>query len=568
MARIEDVIKNKYKIITELGRGGMSVVYLAMDSNLDKQWAIKEIRKNGSRNHDEMVADRLIEEAHLMKNFDHPAIPRIVDILYEGDTIYEANTIFVIMDYIKGKSLDKVLKESGIQSETDVVEWAKQICDVLSYLHSQNPPIIYRDMKPANVMLKDGNIKIIDFGIARKYTKEKLKSGEKFGTKGYAAPEMEKGYADQRSDIYALGMTMHTLLTGIDPRTEGYEYVPVRQWIPELSEGIEIIIDKCVQPEAENRYQTCAELLYDLQNPEMLTAEYRKKQKRHLTSFIVAAACSVLLLISGIACNLIAGNINANNYEELISVVEATSLEEKINSYKQAIEIYPEDARAYLKILEAYEDENRFGKDENDEFLAIYNAKKELFDDTSVDVAELNYNIGKMYFNYYKEQDGSYSFSNRVQKAYPFFAANYENEELVGDFEHESLSNCYYQICAFYKQYVLSSATVEEASQQDYETLFESIRENIEEVKTASAYDQLILYNGAFMFLYDQRASMVSVSVEKENIMELLDMVYQNAKGLSVQKEQSQKLQQEILDNYDNYKEAIERVYTNAEERS
>ena len=159
MAEIGSVIDGKYEILREIGKGGMSVVYLAMDTHLNKQWAVKEIRKKGNGKNDEVIVNSLLAEANLMKRLDHPALPRIVDIIDNGITIY------VVMDYIEGESLDKVLKEHGAQPEELVVGWAKQLCDALTYLHSQKPPIIYRDMKPANVMLKpEGNVKIIDFG--------------------------------------------------------------------------------------------------------------------------------------------------------------------------------------------------------------------------------------------------------------------------------------------------------------------------------------------------------------------------------------------------------------------
>ena len=562
MAKIGEMIEGKYKVLTEIGHGGMSVVYLAMDKNLNKQWAVKEIRKRGNGKHDEIIVNSLLAEADLMKKLDHPALPRIVDIINTSSTIY------VVMDYIEGESLDKVLKREGVISEELVIGWAKQICDALSYLHSQKPPIIYRDMKPANVMLKpEGNIKIIDFGIAREYKEQNLADTTVLGTKGYAPPEQYSGQTNARSDIFALGMTMHHLLTGNDPRG-GAAYVPVREYRPELSEGIELVIDKCVQPAQENRYQTCGELLYDLENLDKITSGYRWKQKRRLTSFVVATVLSVVFLISGITCNFAAKSINTKDYEELIAIAEATSLDEKIESYKKAIAIYPADTRAYTKLLEAYEYEGKFGIEENKQFLAEYNRNKESLDNTTIEVAELNYNIGKMYFNYYQESDGSYSFSNRVQRAYEFFKANFENVNISTNFEHKNLSDCYYQICYFYNKFVFSSKDVEEASRENYEELFKTIKETIEVVKTENAYDQLILYNGTFMFLYDQRASMVSVNVEQEEVLELMDMVYERAKILSVQKEQSKKLQKEILDNYMSYKEAINRIYTNAEERS
>ncbi len=560
MAEIGTVIDGKYEILTEIGRGGMSVVYLAMDTHLNKQWAVKEIRKKGSGKNDEIIVNSLLAEANMMKRLDHPALPRIVDIIDNSITIY------VVMDYIEGESLDKILNEYGAQSEEMVIGWAKQLCDALSYLHSQKPPIIYRDMKPANIMLKpEGNIKIIDFGIAREYKEQNLADTTVLGTKGYAPPEQYSGQTDGRSDIFALGMTMHHLLTGIDPRT-GEAYAPVRMWNPELSEGIELIIDKCVQPAAENRYQNCQDLLYDLEHPELITKDYKKKQKRKLRVFAASVTLAVICLASGLICNMTADNINSGNYDVLVATSTASSLEDKIENYKTAIAIYPERTEAYLCMLEAYEDEGQFGKEENDEFLALYNANKDLFDSVSDEVAELNYKIGMMYFNYYTDSDGSYSFSTRVQKAYSFITENYEN---AGDtFENKTLSDCYYQICSFYKKYILNSVTVEEASKENYESLLATISNVMDEVQDAGAYDQLSFYNGAFMLLYDQRSSMVQVNVEQSEVMEMLDEIYNAASSLTVQKEQSQKLQEEILDNYATYRKAIERAYTNADERS
>lgn len=308
MAEIGTVIEGKYEILREIGKGGMSVVYLAMDTHLNKQWAVKEIRKRGSGKNDEIVVNSLLAEANLMKRLDHPALPRIVDIIDNGVTI------FVVMDYIEGESLDKILKEYGPQPEEKVIVWAKQLCDALSYLHSQKPPIIYRDMKPANVMLKpEGTIKIIDFGIAREYKEQKMADTTVLGTKGYAPPEQYSGQTDARSDIYALGMTLHHLLTGIDPRS-GEAYAPVRMWNPQLSEGIELIIDKCVQPAAENRYQNCQDLQYDLEHPELITKGYKKKQKRKLHLFVVTASMTVACLIAGIVCNRVANSINNLNF--------------------------------------------------------------------------------------------------------------------------------------------------------------------------------------------------------------------------------------------------------------
>ena len=341
MTEVGTVIDGKYEILKEIGRGGMSIVYLAMDKRLNKQWAVKEIRKKGSGKNDEIVVNSLLAEANMMKKLDHPALPRIVDIIDNGVTIY------IIMDYIEGESLDKILNEYGAQPEELVIGWAKQLCDALGYLHSQKPPIIYRDMKPANVMLKpEGNIKIIDFGIAREYKEQNLADTTVLGTKGYAPPEQYCGQTDARSDIFALGMTMHHLLTGVDPRN-GEPYASVRQWNPELSEGIEIIIDKCVEPAPENRYQTCAELLYDLEHPEPITKGFKKKQRRKLAAFLTCIGLSVVAAITGVLLNLTATNLENQDYDLNV----ASSDPEK---YFSAVNIYPDRVDAYDKLIEYY----------------------------------------------------------------------------------------------------------------------------------------------------------------------------------------------------------------------
>ncbi|MBR6771464.1 MAG: serine/threonine protein kinase [Lachnospiraceae bacterium] len=560
MAKIGTVLAGKYEILKQIGKGGISVVYLAMDKNINKQWAVKEVRKQGESKNDMIPVNSLLAEFDLIKRLDHPALPRIVDIMDERDVIY------VVMDYIEGESLDKILLGYGPQPEEIVIEWAKQICDVLDYLHSQKPPIIYRDMKPANVMLKpEGNVKIIDFGIAREYKEMKLADTTVLGTPGYASPEHRGArQTDARSDIFTLGMTMHHLVTGVDPRPADYMYASVRQWNPDLSEGIERIIDKCTALNHDDRYQNCMELMYDLEHPDELTNSRKREKIRKLRAFQVSTAVSVLLLLSGFGCKAGASYINQNTYEELISITTASSLEDKIDNYKKAINIYPVDTTAYTYMLEAYETEGRFSKAENDEFLALYNAHKEDFNMADAQVAELNYRIGLSYFNYYTNEDGSYSFANRVQKAYPFFETNFRQAQ---DFENKILSDCYYQICSFYKKYILSSVTLNEASRDDYLQLFDNLETTLETISGAGAHDQLAFYNGIFMLLNHQTESMASVEVEKDMVLSLMDRIYEKAKNLSVQKEQSKALQKEIVDNYEDKRADFEITYANIEER-
>lgn len=554
MTEIGTVIDGKYEVLREIGRGGMSVVYLAMDTHLNKQWAVKEIRKKGSGQHDEVVVNSLLAEANLMKKLDHPALPRIVDIIDNGITIY------VVMDYIEGESLDKILNEYGAQPEDKVINWAMQIADALSYLHGQKPPIIYRDMKPANVMLKpEGNVKIIDFGIAREYKEQNLADTTVLGTKGYAPPEQYSGQTDPRSDIFALGMTMHHLLTGIDPRN-GEPYAPVRQWNPELSEGIEIIINRCVEPAAENRYQSCADLIYDLEHPELITRGFKKKQKRRLATFITAAALSVAMLLTGAGCSFAATKVNNSSYDALVSVSGATSLEAKVESYKQAIAIYPYRMEAYIKLLTAYEEEGKFDEAANAEFTALHNGHQSGFDKSSVEYAELNYLAGMMYMNYYTE-NGEPSLGTRVNKAITFFEAN-NDENISPEFKEKSLSDCYYEICSFYKDYILNQR--KDPNQADYVKLFQTIDGELNNIKKEGYYDQLMLYNSVFMLLFDQRGKLASY-IEEIEVLDLFDKTYEEAVSLDVDKKWSQKLQDEMKENYEEYRYKIELAYDAAE---
>lgn len=573
MTEIGAVIDGKYEILKEIGRGGMSIVYLAMDKRLNKQWAVKEIRKKGSGKNDEVVVNSLLAEANLMKRLDHPALPRIVDIIDNGVTIY------VVMDYIEGESLDKILHEYGAQSEEMVIAWAKQLCDALSYLHSQKPPIIYRDMKPANVMLKpEGNIKIIDFGIAREYKEQNLADTTVLGTKGYAPPEQYSGQTDPRSDIFALGMTMHHLLTGVDPRA-GEAYVPVRQWNPELSEGIEVIIDKCVQPASENRYQSCADLLYDLEHPELITQGFKKKQKRKLGAFIAAAVMCVLMLVSGFVCRNLAIMINTNNYESYIAS------DNNIENYKSAIALYPNDPRAYDRILDTFDNdintrsdsdtEKLLLSDELAQFEALYDPTDESKYSNDYDsFAELNYRIGKMCFTYFdRTLSQNENFSARINRAYRYLSQNHSfiQEGLVSSTAGSmQMSECYYQICDFYKKYIFSQ-TADTASAEDFATFFDTLDDLLDAIESnlsATAYDKLELYNNIFMLLYDRRADMVSAGVDQQTVLNLYDRVYSSAENIDA----SQRilwtvLKREMQDNYTNYRTAIERVYTNAEGR-
>jgi len=339
MARMGEIIDGKYEVLREVGRGGMSVVYLAMDKRLNKQWAIKEFRKDKDDVSKQVALKALLDEANLMKKLDHPTLPRIVDIIDNHQTVY------VIMDYIEGESLNKVLDAYGAQPQEAVIEWAKQLSEVLDYLHTQNPPVIYRDMKPANIMLKpDGTVRLIDFGIAREYKEGKDGDTEAIGTRGYAAPEQfgGKGQTDARTDIYSLGVTLYHLVTGKNPAEPPYEIYPIRHWNPSFSSGLEWLIQKCTQLNPSDRYQSCAEVTYVLENLDKFDTEYKKKKKSRFNLFLISLILTIVFTIASIGSFV--GSITAkqNSYDSLI--------EDK--SYISAMAVDSEKPLAYTKLAD------------------------------------------------------------------------------------------------------------------------------------------------------------------------------------------------------------------------
>lgn len=317
-----------YEVRGIIGKGGMSTVYLAEHQRLHTRWAAKVIRKQQAAKFD------FLAESNILKRLQHPMLPRIVDIFESGDQV------LIVEDFVEGVTLEEVLKQRGKVDETTGLQWFRALCDVLGYLHNQQPrPIIYRDLKPSNIMLQpDGSLKLIDFGIAREYKQESSADTTYIGTKGYAAPEQfGRAQTDARTDIYALGVTMYHLLTGKSPYEPPYQFVPARQLAPNLSHGIEYILSKCIQPEPVNRYQSVAELLDDLNN----MYRFDRAWKKYKTAKRVRVALLAVMFI--VSAGLIAGGW-------------ATLGQEKEADYfdllEQAGGLYASDPMAAIPILE------------------------------------------------------------------------------------------------------------------------------------------------------------------------------------------------------------------------
>jgi len=244
------ILAGRYRIQRFLAGGGMGLVYVAQDQRLaDRRCAIKEIFDRFTNPEERARAiEYFHREADTLSQLKHPAIPAIVDRFGEG------NCHYLVMDFIEGTNLEEELaSQHGSLPESRVIEIARELCDVLSYLHSFHPPIIYRDMKPGNVILTpDGRVVLIDFGIARIFTPQG--KATLIGTPGFAPPEQYTGSVDERSDLYSLAATLHYLLTGRDPeKNPPFSFPPVHSLKPEASPFLARAIDKALAYKVEER---------------------------------------------------------------------------------------------------------------------------------------------------------------------------------------------------------------------------------------------------------------------------------------------------------------------------
>lgn len=262
------VLQSRYEINKVLGVGGMGAVYLAQDlrfTGVTRWCAIKEmISSTPDPQARRLAVQSFMREANLLVQLSHSGIPQIYDFFSESVRSY------LVMEYIEGEDLEDVLdKTEGILEEKRVLDWAVQMCDVLIYLHGQKPAIIFRDLKPSNIMLRPNNNKIalIDFGIAKAF--EAGQKGTMIGTEGYSPPEQYKGVAEPRGDIYALGATLHHLLTKRDPRLEPpftFHEEPPHLLNAALSEAADALIMKALEYDMDKRFpsaQTMKEALLD-----------------------------------------------------------------------------------------------------------------------------------------------------------------------------------------------------------------------------------------------------------------------------------------------------------------
>lgn len=251
----QSLLQQRYCIVGQAGRGGMGTVYQATDLRIaQRHVAIKEMSQ--SKLHPTELAAataRFQQEAAMLGALSHPNLPRIYD------AFNEQNRFYLVMDYIEGKTLFELIKTAQGRPlpVAQVLSYAMQLCDVLDYLHSRQPAIIFRDIKPSNIMVKPGGqIFLIDFGIARFFKEGQQQDTVLLGSPGYAAPEQHGlSQTNQRTDIYGLGATLHYCLTGRDPyhAKDPFNFPAIRQTNPQVPLELDQLIQRMVAHDEQVR---------------------------------------------------------------------------------------------------------------------------------------------------------------------------------------------------------------------------------------------------------------------------------------------------------------------------
>lgn len=340
---VSSVIGGKYRLLKVIGHGGNGCVYLAVDYALAKRWAIKELAKEH-----EMLQD----EVDIMKNLSHPMLPRIVDRIEENEKIY------IVMDYLEGVNLALLLKHRKRLSVREVTAWGIQLCGVLQYLHSCTPQVIYRDLKPGNILLtRNGELKLIDFGCACFYDPKKNVPQTFVGSKGFAASEQYGGVSTPVTDIYGLGATMEALCLGKVPG------------------GLKSVIKRCKKHNPHERYQTVEAVWRALER-----LQEEKKSSGRIRKIVIC-----LLAVVGLF-GAIQGVVQEAHKRFFYDAVGE-------GQYEKAIEILPDQENAYLWMLEEYVKQGNAK-----EGIERVERLRALYQEETKEHQQVDYTIGMLYF--------------------------------------------------------------------------------------------------------------------------------------------------------------------------
>ena len=257
--QLGDLIDNQYRVIDYLGEGAQSYVYLVSDAKRPlAKWALKQLRLDDLPSDEQNAAmEMFAREKNILKQLHHQALPKLIDY---GTPTGEAP--YIVMEYVVGKPLDEVLDKRSVPLRIEeALPIALQLTHLLHALHSQNPPIIYRDLKPSNLILStSGMIRLIDFGIARFRNSDSLKDTQELGTPGYCAPEQYRGHSSVQSDLYSLGVTLYYMLTLKDPQSMNFHFPHLDTVIKEAPPELTKLLVQCLSIDVNKRPKSAQEM--------------------------------------------------------------------------------------------------------------------------------------------------------------------------------------------------------------------------------------------------------------------------------------------------------------------
>lgn len=577
MAKVGAILDDRYEIVRVVGAGNMGAVYKAEDIKLNKSWAVKEVIKKPNDEDSIFCANGLRREAELMKAFDHPRIPRIVSI------IENEKELQVVMDFMEGLSLDKILEECGPLPSSIVAQIGIQMCEALSYLHDKHA-VIYRDMKPPNIMLTNPeslpeNFKafstlsakeqkekaskltamLFDFGVASKV-------GSVSGlTPAYAPPENPQD-ADHRFDIYSLGATMFHLVTGYVP-PEGKRPRPITEFENKvgirMSTGLERIILKCTSENPDDRYANCDDLKRDLENYTNFDESAVRKLRRREKLFLVSAILTAVCLLGAFAGRGIYIQKNDATYDSNIAKAERENDEATSESYYiEAVGCDPSDTRAYEGLIELYKKDASFDVDESKTLAQQVQPNLDGVKDRSVDdYLQLCYDIGHLYWFYYDYGDSSDQQITRMTSALRWFEMVQETcEEENITFAKNTAVNLYCEIGNFYNEHTNKVNEAEDAG--TYAALWSTLESFVSYLEEGN--DQELMqwesYKLVVYALENFMAKFHSDGVSAERVQTLCEVVRADVESLDATMDKTQELRDKVVERLATAG-AIERAY-------
>lgn len=388
---------DKFTVTKVIQSKGMSNVYACMDDSLNKLVCLKEIIKEDA-GRDNVEYDSLINESRILSQLSFLGVPHIISIEEDNQSVY------VFMDWVSGESLSDYISREGAMPEDLAVSKLTQLALILIYLHSRPLPIFYRDLKPANIMLQDDQVILLDYGISVEISENNRVIEQPLGTRGFAAPEQAiKGQPyDLRSDIYSFGVIAFYILTGLDPnKVKSFD---LKSFDGRFSTGLSRIVLKCTQQDPALRFQSMTEVLVALDNYKKIDSHfYEKARKKIRTSYGMTAAGLVLVLLSG---GLYMGNAYADN-NRFSNQLETARHSAKVADYAAALSIKPTDLSVYEEMLQAIEKTGQFTVEDEQELFGVLAPNMTAIKSSS-DYPRLAYKLGRLYWFFYTPKDDPY----------------------------------------------------------------------------------------------------------------------------------------------------------------